>query len=145
MKRGPRSEKCRGGAPKGAPAGVIGRMVSLRRGDRPYREAGHGHGVPCQRLLALRSPRSGSKREAGVPRAANNRGDGAYSDSKTNFVGWAKARTGPLPRHARQRAFAHAVRSQKTPKMRVSTAWANACTAVPDCNVGAARLPTLQN
>src|SRR5262249_16252879 len=61
MKRGPRSEKCRGGAPRGAPAGVIGRMVSLRRGDRPYRETGHGHGVPCQRLSALRSPRSGEQ------------------------------------------------------------------------------------
>src|SRR5438094_3232228 len=42
-----RAEKSRGGAPKGAPAGVIGRLISgLPPGDRPYREAGHGCGVP---------------------------------------------------------------------------------------------------
>src|SRR5437660_11984275 len=42
-----RAEKSRGGAPKGAPASVIGRLISgLITGDRPYREAGHGCGVP---------------------------------------------------------------------------------------------------
>src|SRR5262249_6796414 len=109
MKRGRRSEKCRGGAPRGAPAGVIGRMVSLRRGDRPCREAGHGHGVPCQRLSALRSPRFGSKREAGVPRAAKNRGDEVCQNLKSNLAGWAKtkARTLTLTRHDGHRAFAH--------------------------------------
>src|SRR5262249_41447152 len=35
MKRGPRSEKCRGGAPRGAPAGVIGRLVSFARETGP--------------------------------------------------------------------------------------------------------------
>src|SRR5437763_5625205 len=53
-KRGPGSKESRGGAPRGAPAGVIGRLISgLTRGDRPYREAGHGCGVPHQRLSAL--------------------------------------------------------------------------------------------
>ena len=37
-----RAEKSRGGAPKGAPAGVIGRLISGLAGDRPDREAGHG-------------------------------------------------------------------------------------------------------
>ena len=43
----------RGGAPKGVPASVI-RRRPIRRWDRPDREAGHGCGVPHQRLSALR-------------------------------------------------------------------------------------------
>src|SRR5262249_4197004 len=55
------------------------------RGDWSDREAGHGHGVPCQRLSALRSPRFGSKRMDGAPRAAKNRGGEACPNFKPNF------------------------------------------------------------
>src|SRR5262249_60676068 len=45
--------------------------------------------------------------EAGVPRAAKNRGDEVCQNLKSNLVGWAKARTLTLTRHDGHRAFAH--------------------------------------
>jgi hypothetical protein len=73
--RGGRSR--RGEAPKGAPAGVIGRRLR-RSGDRPDREAGHGCGVPHQRFSALH-PLDGGPGYGRTPRRENNRGGGALA------------------------------------------------------------------
>src|SRR5262249_58037073 len=79
MKRGPRSEKCRGGAPRGAPAGVIGRLVSFARETGPTARRATGtafRASACRRSAPLIS---GSKRKDGVPRAAKNRGSEALA------------------------------------------------------------------
>src|SRR5439155_13991071 len=77
-KRGPGSTRSRGGAPKGAPASVIGRLISGLAGDRPDREAGHGCGVPHPAPVGALPPSTGHMGD-GAPRAAKNRGGGALA------------------------------------------------------------------
>src|SRR5438445_5607981 len=69
-KRGPGSKGSRGGAPKGAPASVIGRLISGPAGDRPDREAGHGCGVPRPAPVGALPPSfCRGEKEDGVPGA----------------------------------------------------------------------------
>src|SRR5262249_51197228 len=89
-----------------------------RSGDRPHRETGHGHGVPCQRLSALRSPRSfgEQKQKTATPAPPRIGAAKLVQISKKNLVGWANARAETLTRYAGQCAFAHAAQNQRTRK-----------------------------
>src|SRR5262249_10628739 len=86
----------------------------------------------------------GSKREDGVPRAAKNRGDEACLEFRANSKGGQRRALGSHTACRSTRLCPRCAES-KSANLRVSTAWANACTAVPDRNVGAARLPTLRH
>ena len=67
-KRGPGSTRSRGGAPKGAPASVIGRLISGPiAGDRPDREAGHGCGVPRPAPVGALPPSFGAHGKTAYP------------------------------------------------------------------------------
>src|SRR5262249_17090510 len=86
----------------------------------------------------------GARREAGVPRAAKNRGGEARLDLKPIFVG-GQMRVHRFPHGTALNAHLPTLSGiRRRPKMRVWAAWANACVALPDCNAGAARLPTLR-
>src|SRR5947209_1834850 len=79
-KRGPGSTRSRGGAPRGAPAGVIGRLISgLTRGDRPYREAGHGCGASAPAPVGALPPSIGGHKTTAPPAPQKNRGGGALA------------------------------------------------------------------
>jgi len=56
-------QKCRGGAPRGAPASVIGRWSLAIQGSARTARRAKGCGVPHQRLSALRSPRFGERQK----------------------------------------------------------------------------------
>src|SRR5205823_12077772 len=75
-----RAEKSRGGAPKGAPASVIGRLISGPiAGDRPDREAGHGCGVPRPAPVGALPPSTCegmTKRERAKPGAQKSKPPG---------------------------------------------------------------------
>ena len=64
--------------------------------DRPDRKAGHGCGVPHQRLSALCPPQRGAHGDDGVPRAAKNRGGGAlaFFHPSPSWGGWRAKRAG---------------------------------------------------
>ena len=79
-KRGPGSKRSRGGAPKGAPASVIGRLISGLVGDRPDREAGHGCGVPRPAPVGALPPSFyRGERKTADPAPVNNTGSEALA------------------------------------------------------------------
>ena len=78
-KRGPGSTRSRGGAPKGAPASVIGRLISGLAEIGPTARRATGAAFRAQRLSALCPLVYRGERKTAYPAPANNTGGGALA------------------------------------------------------------------